>query len=742
MNAQEQELLEALRAEFATEALERLQTVTNGLLGLEQGAVPDQAGPILEQIYRNAHNLKGEARAVNYADIETLCQAMETVFAAWKQPGVQREKSAFDALHSALDTIRERLSSPGVPDPERVAAQVQRLSNVISPREAGSREQGAGSAETRLSTLVPLTFPLIDETVRMPIARLEALMLRLEEMLEVKLSTHRRAETLRAAHLMVEQWKHEGDRINSEMGDPGALSGLPPRIEEWMARTRDTIASLETRLSGLSGETDQDDNTVSRLVDSVLDESKKLLMLPFNTLLEMLPKLVRDLAGEQGKEVDVVIRGGEIEIDKRMLQELKDAVIHLVRNCIDHGIENAEERRQRNKPARGTITVEVSLVDAGKVELAVRDDGAGVDVGAVKKVAVKHGILSKHEAMSLGREDAVALIFRSAISTRPVVTSLSGRGLGMAIVKERVEKLGGRISVETTDHEGSVFRLVMPLTLATFRGIFVEVAGQWFIVPSSGVERVGRVRRDQVTTVEDRAVITLAGRMTPFVRLADVLEIPAPDTGTAESLLVFMMLVEASDRRVMFGVDSVLSEDEVLVKSFVKPLSRVRNVAGATILASGKVVPILNVSDLMISATHSGNCRPTPPCVREAVSVRRKNVLLAEDSIISRMLFKSILESAGYAVKTTVDGVEAWGALQTGDFDAVVSDIEMPGMDGFELTSRIRGDSRVAGKPVILVTGREAPEDRARGIEAGANAYIVKSSFDQSDLLEALRKVV
>ncbi|MEI6563027.1 MAG: response regulator [bacterium] len=735
MKPQEQELLEALRAEYASEALERLQAITTDLLELEKAASPDQQTPIVERVYRNTHNLKGEARAVNYTDIESLCQAMETVFASFKKNGVKCDQSAFDTLHASVDLIRRIMSTSGTLDPEPLSVMIKRLSGSVSGAPASSPPPA-----TRDS--LPEIHAGSEETVRMPLSRLENLMLGLEEMLAVKLTTHHRVETLREAFLAVEQLSREGGRINLAMSDPAVRSRVPPRLAEWMSRTQDNVATLEAMLSALSSKSEQDDNTVSRLVDLILGESKKLLMLPSNTLLERLPKLVRDLSRDQGKEVDIIIRGGDIEIEKHILQELKDAVIHLVRNSVDHGIETAEVRQQRKKPVRGTILVEVSPVDAGKVELVVRDDGGGVDVEAVKAIAVKRGILSKQDVARLSREEAIDLIFRSAISTSPIVTSISGRGLGMAIVKERVEKLGGLLFVETKAHEGSMFRMVFPLTLATFRGAFVEVGAQCFIIPSTKVERVGRVRRDQVTTGENQAVILLEGRTTPFVWLSDVLEIQVPDKAPVDSLLAYVLLREESGRRVMFGVDQVLNEEEVLVRRLLKPLSRVRNVAGATILASGKVVPVLNVADLMASAAHPVVRQPFRQGSEAVIPAALKRVLLVEDSIISRMLFKSILESAGYVVKTSVDGEEAWNAMQVGEYDAVVSDIEMPRMDGFELMARIRADSRVAGKPVILVTGRSSPEDRLRGMEAGANAYIVKSSFDQSDLLEALKKVL
>lgn len=740
MNTQEQELLGELRAAFAGEVVERLQSMTTDLLELEKGGSSDDVSRVLEHIYRTTHNLKGEARAVNFMDLETLCQAIESVFAAWKKNGIPSDHPAYDTLYAAVDMIPGMVSNSGAADPASLAAVIQRASRLMGEphRDAEStpsdtRPPGGGSTSESPASM--------NETVRMPIARLETMMVRLEEMLTVKLTTRRRSETLREVLAVVEQWKREGERLFLAISDTSVEAGLSPRVGEWMTRSREVVGRLQAMVSVVSQDTDQDDHAVSQLVDSLLDESKKLLMLPCNSLLGILPKVVRDLGQEQGKKVAVVIRGGDIEVDKRMLQELKDVVIHMVRNCVDHGIEKTEVRMQRNKPLTGTIDIEVLATDSGKVEWVVRDDGGGVDVEAVKAAAVRLGVVSAAQAAHLSQEESVALIFRSAVSTSPVVTSVSGRGLGMAIVKERVEKLGGRIFVETKAHEGSVFRMVLPLTLATFRGTFVEIGDRCFIIPSAGVERVGRIGRDQVAEDEGRSFLNLPGLTAPFIRLSDVLEISMLEQGT-DPLLVYVLLRDAAGRRVAFGVDRVLMEDEVLVKPFLKPLSRVRHVAGATILASGKVVPVLHVGDIMKKSAKPIVMWPSLQPCGPAAAASQKRVLVVEDSIISRMLFKSILESVGYVVKTTVDGEEAWDALQSDDYDVVVTDVEMPRLDGFGLTSRIRGDPRVADKPVILITGRSAPEDRVRGMGVGANAYIVKSSFDQSDLLEALRRVL
>jgi two-component system chemotaxis sensor kinase CheA len=313
----------------------------------------------------------------------------------------------------------------------------------------------------------------------------------------------------------------------------------------------------------------------------------------------------------------------------------------------------------------------------------------------------------------------------------------------MAIVREKVEKLGGLISIETTLHLGTTFRIFLPVTLATFRGVIVQAAGQKFVVPTTNVEQVVRITPDNIKTVENKTTIALDGRAISLVRLADVLELPQRDQEADNSKFIPVLLLGTVEKRIAFSIDKVLSEQEVLVKSLGKQLSRVRNIAGATVLGSGQVIPILNVPDLIKSAIQLAPIAfKTPLMTPEKVETAKKSILLVEDSVTSRMLLKGILESAGYTVKTAVDGVEAFTLLKTEMFHLVVSDIEMPRMNGFDLTSRIRSDQELADLPVILVTSLEAREHRERGIEVGANAYIVKSSFDQSNLLEITQRLI
>ncbi|MDQ1238053.1 MAG: two-component system, chemotaxis family, sensor kinase CheA, partial [Thermodesulfobacteriota bacterium] len=467
-----------------------------------------------------------------------------------------------------------------------------------------------------------------------------------------------------------------------------------------------------------------------------------LLMLPFATVLEPFPKLVRDISRDQGKEVTLILEGQDVEIDRRILEEMKDPLIHLVRNSLDHGIERPDVRARHGKPANANLKIQISQQSSNRIEIVVSDDGAGIDVEKVKKTSVARRILTEKESQSLTDDEALSLIFRSEVSTSDIITDLSGRGLGLAIVQEKVDKLGGHVLVQSTPMVGTSFLISLPLTLATFRGILAECGEHLFVIPTSNVQRVVRIKTETIRKVENRETIVLNGRVLLFVWLTDVLEISREQSDRNEKELLSAVILSAGQRSVAFGLDRIVSEQEVIVKGLGKQLARVRNIAGATVLSSGEVVPILNVSDLVKSALTKSKSSSRAVLKVQETTKKSSRVLIAEDSITSRTLLKNILESAGYEVQAVVDGSEAWNALRTQSFDILVSDVQMPKLDGFELTGKIRSDKKLAELPVVLVTSLESVEDREKGIDAGASAYIVKSSFDQSNLLDVVSRLL
>jgi two-component system, chemotaxis family, sensor kinase CheA len=599
----------------------------------------------------------------------------------------------------------------------------------------------------------PVT-PLVEETVRVATAKLASLLLLSEEMVSAKLSVSQHAVQMRELRTAHGSWHKEWARILPDMVAAGAfvrrfaanggeLSGEDGRsllkVFEFLDWNAAFLKSLETRSASYLKSAERDSRTLGGMVDSLLEEVKKVMMFPFASLLEAFPKIVRDLSRDHGKEVKLVVRGEELEIDRRILEELKDPLIHLVRNCISHGIELPSEREQKQKQRRGTISIDIEPRE-GRAEVVVSDDGAGIDVERLRSSLTRQGVVAVEKAAEMSSAELLPFIFLSGVSTSPTVTEISGRGLGLAIVREKVEKLGGSVSLETEPGHGTSFRIVLPLSVATFRGILVQVAERVFVLPAIHVERAVRTKREEVATVENREIIDLGGRMVALARLADVLELGGTDHLPEQLQAV---VVTVGEQSVAFVVDEVLNEREVRMKRMGPQLSRVRNIAGATLLGSGKVVPILNVPDLIKSVT-GGHLAAGPtmaPPVQEATRQRGRHILVVEDSITSRTLLKNILESAGYSVTTAVDGVEAMTRLKEGRFDLVVSDVDMPRMNGFELTAKIRADRDLNELPVVLVTALGSREDRERGVDAGASAYIVKGSFNQSDLLETVQRL-
>lgn len=753
------EFLKRLLSTFKVEAQEHLRGISSGLLELEKGGEPKRQAEIVEMVFREAHSLKGAARAVNLREVETLCQAMESIFASMKRRELEPFKGLFDLLQETLDFLG--LILPAVDGELSREEKVRQRELLGRLEQAGGRNGERGTRREELGEMGVVNSPILPprssnlelaETVRVSTKKLSAVLLQAEEMLAAKLAAGARAHDLKGAKGGVGVWKREWGRVQPlirELGQgmrgvdgagdgSGELQRSLAKLMEFLEWNSTFVAALEKQLGAEAKSAEEDSRTLGGMVNNLLEEMKQVLMLPFSSLLEILPKVVRDLAGDGGKEAELVIRGEEIEIDRRILEEMKDPLLHLVRNCIDHGIEPPAERQRKGKPAKGTITVEVSPRD-NKVELVVSDNGAGISAAALRGILVRLGALPREKAEELGDAELLPFVFQSGISTSPIITELSGRGLGLAIVREKVEKLGGGVTVESRPDAGTRFHIVLPLTVATFRGILVRLGEREFVAPTVHVERVVRLRREEIGTVENRETIRLGDAPLSLARLADVLELPSlrnEGEGMAQ-----ILVLSAAGRRIAFVVDEILGEQEVLHKNLGPQLTRVRNISGATVLGSGRVVPILNVPDLLASAARVGARVEVMPMTAEGRPPKR-SVLVAEDSITTRTLLKNILEAVGYEVVTAVDGMDAFTRLKSGRFDIVVSDVDMPRMNGFDLTARIRAEKGLEELPVVLVTALASREDRERGIDAGANAYIVKSSFDQSNLLEVMERLV
>lgn len=743
------EFLKNLLATFRVEADEHLKAMSLGLIELEKALAGEHRAAVVERIFREAHSLKGAARAVNLGEIESVCQSLESVFVALKGETLATSPPLSDLLHQTVDALGGLLAADSVAP---VAAQpaisslVRRLDMAAKARAPQAQEAAPPPPD---ATPAPA---FASATVRVATVKLDAVMHQVEELLFPRLAAAERVKELGNAAALLTVRRKERVRIEPTLRiaeralEGGKANGAVPTQEfaalvEYLDAESLFLKTLEKRVAEFTRAAERDRRTLAGMTDSLLQDVKAMHMLPFASLIEIFPRHARELARAQGKEVELAIRGGEIEIDRRILEDMKDPLMHLLRNCIDHGIEKPAVRAEKGKPPRGTITLAVSQTESSKVEVLVTDDGAGIDAAAVKAAARKLSMLSVEGAEKLGEPEALALVFRSGVSTSPIITDVSGRGLGLAIVREKVERLGGAIALESRPGAGTSFKIALPLTLATVRGVLVRAAGQIFMIPAMNVERVARVAEADIRTVENRETIALDGQAVALVRLSDVLEMSRKAAANGSAAYAQALVLGAGPARIAFRVEQVLGEQEVLVKPLGPQLARVRNVAGACVLGTGRVVPVLNVFDLMKSAVGSSGV-PRAAATEPPEQAEQRSVLVVEDSITARALLRNILESAGYRVATAVDGADAYVTLKTGAFDLVVTDVEMPRMDGFDLTAKIRADKRLAKLPVVLVTALESREHRERGIEAGADAYIVKSRFDQSNLLEIVRRLV
>jgi two-component system chemotaxis sensor kinase CheA len=797
MDNAEEKILAELQSIFTIEAEEHVQALSAGLLELEK-TPPAEHAAIAEKLCREAHSLKGAARAVDLNNVEEICQALESVLALVKRGKLSLTSTELDLLHGGLDLITRLVSSLGEEHGDhnggRVAGLVCSLYNLAAEDNqaaafsegfatetpsgvAASPSEGrsAAAAETRspeteeqevAAEAAPAPMqPAVrqaarpasvksgpSETIRVSTAKLDSLLLKAEEMLSVKLTVGQCAADLQDVVNTFSVWRKEWGRVDPKAqavrrslgsggnGNGRAQTRYAARLPDFLDWNCAHFQSTESRLKTLQKSLEGDIRSIAVTVDGLLEDAKKVLMLPCSSLLQTFPKMVRDIAREQGKEVDLELLGESVEIDRRILEEIKDPLIHLVRNCIDHGIEKPQQREESGKPSCGKVTVTVSEVRGDKVEILVSDDGTGIDVEKVKRTGIKQGLLSEADSEDLDKQQLLWLVFKSGLSTSPVITDISGRGLGLAIVQEKVNKLGGQIAVETEPGAGTKVRILLPLTLATFRGILIECAGRLFVIPTASVKRAVRIKNDEIKTIENRETISLNGEALSLARLSDILGLPSTEKPAETRDNLTILVLAAAGKQIAFAVDQLLQEQEILVKGLGKQLARVRNIAGATILGSGTVVPVLNVGDLIKSAEqHAG----TPATTKsEEVKTRTKSILVVDDSITSRTLLKNILELAGYDVQTFIDGVAAFTALKTEPFDLAVVDIQMPRMDGFELTTAIRDDEKLKELPVVLVTALSDQENRERGIDVGANAYIVKSDFDQSNLLETVERLL
>ncbi len=556
-------------------------------------------------------------------------------------------------------------------------------------------------------------------TIRVAATRLERLMIQADELAVAKLRVMQHHEDLLTLYRLWEEWQ----RI-APIEDP-RLHSFSHLLNQMRLTSGEDTARLESVANDL-------ENGI-----------RQIRMLPLQTVFALFPRMVRDLARQQGKEIDFVIEGGDVLADKQILEALKDPLTHILRNAIDHGIETLAERGAKPTTARLTLR---GLQRGNQIEIIITDDGQGLDLEAIRATAIRRGLYTSAELDQMNPEQIQSLIFVAGFSTRTAVTELSGRGVGMDVVRANIEKLKGSIRIESTPGQGCNFRLLLNNSLATVDALIVQVNNQPFALALDAIETMQFIDQEEIFTLDGKLTVHWQERGVSVAWLADLLELPiiSPDSTLSIRKVtskVPCVFIKIDGEYLGILVDELLEQQQIVVKSLNQLLQNVRNLSGASILGNGEICMVLHPPDLF-SAAGGRSVSTERSAMLTMDTIAPAHILLVEDSIPIRTQVKRILEGAGYAVTTAIDGLDGFNKLQTSEFAAVVSDVEMPNMTGLELTSRLREIPAYGDLPVILVTTLAKPEDQQRGLAAGATAYLTKGNFDQSLLINTLRSLV
>ncbi len=488
----------------------------------------------------------------------------------------------------------------------------------------------------------------------------------------------------------------------------------------------------ERRLGHLAQEAHRESEHVRLLSTVMRDDLRDLRMVPASLALDPLRRTVRDVAGRLKKNVNLVLKGADVRLDRRILDELKDPLLHLVRNAIDHGIESPEKRKQTGKQETGVL--EVSVERRGhRIMVIVRDDGGGLISNKIRDVAVERGLLSQKEAYKLSDDDALRLVFQPGFSTAGAVTTISGRGVGLDVVASAVHKLRGTVDVSTKESKGTSFELDLPLTLAATLAVVVKIGNNITAIPYESVERILRLSAQDLGTVANKTVVLINQEQVPYSSMAQVLGLSSDRVLSSEKPQP-ALLIKLGEQRIVFAVDEIVGQYEVVVQSLGKRLTQYPLLAGTAVLDSSEVVSVLNPAELI---------RLAKPLVQKKIDdSRHSRILVVDDSLTTRSAMKAVLEIAGYQVVPAADGEEALNLLKRTPFDLVVTDVQMPRMDGLTLTRQVKSDPAITNVPVIVVTSLDTNSDRAAGLEAGADGYLVKKDVERGKLLDLVRQLI
>ena len=711
-----------LVATFRAEVEERVASLTAGLLQLETHPSPRQ---VVAGMFRDAHTVKGSARMMGLSGVLQVAHRCEDLLGALRDERLTVSRDLIDLLLAACDGIGSALPGTDAPvSDEHLTALTDALDQAIAgevvvvPRrsapavEAGDEPSDVGNDHLDRSRA---------DSVRVASGKVYDL---LDVVGEAELDARRVGRT----STMLDALSAEQSRWLRTLRDamPAADGG-----DEATHALRRLLAVGEQMSDATRELREVVDDAHGRLAQ-VRDGAMGLAMVPVRRVVAGLPRVVRDVAAAAGKDVRLVLVGEDVELDKQVLDGVSDALKHLVVNAVDHGCEQPVDRVAAGKPMQATVTVSARAA-GGTVVIDVADDGAGVDEQAVRATAIARGVLPADSTLS--GASLLELLFTPAFSTRSTVTETSGRGIGLDVVRSAVESLGGTVELRTEPGAGTTFTVTLPVTLGVLHCLVACVGPERYALPVPGIVESISLKDVPIHSLAGQPVVMRHGQTVPLLHLGAALGV----TGECDNRAA--VIVRHGDRQVAWAVDRLEGELELVVKDLGPFLGRLPLVSGATIDGDGSVVCLVDLRELAMDAGAAVLPAPAHAAVAEA-PVGRPRVLVVEDSAGVRELERVILEAAGYDVVTAVDGADGAAKLADTPADLVLSDVEMPGMDGFALTRTVRRTPGWEHVPVVIMTSRGSEEDQKAGLEAGASAYLLKTEFDQDQLVETVRRLV
>ncbi|MBJ6727140.1 hybrid sensor histidine kinase/response regulator [Geomesophilobacter sediminis] len=744
---------------FVEEAREHCSRLSEGLLALE--SEPEHTETI-NALFRAAHTVKGSAKMMKLSGVTELAHHMEDLLDAARDGKTPLDKPRIDllfrsndALLALLDAVSGGNTAP-VPPQELCAL----LADAVAPAGAPPAAEATPSAppppapppaaSAPPASAVAATDPATADAVHDPAALRPAVeggegatpqpavkkgaeylrinANKLDELIQLMgeiVSEHRRfSKDLQRLQEIERSCGRYHGQVAEHLGSAG------PAGDELKATGEALYATLQESVRGLQ----QGMLMQEHLVVDLQETSLKMRMLPLSTVFDPLRRTFRDLARESGREIDLVVTGGDTELDRKIIDRIGDALVHLVSNAINHGIESAEDRLLAGKPVRGTVTLS-ACYDGGCVTITLSDDGSGMSVERIREKALAKRLIDPESAATMPRADLINLIFLPGFSTSAIITDRTGRGVGMDVVKKSiVDESKGTIFVDTREGVGTSFMLRLPLNLAVFPVLQVIAAGKTCALPNTSIVEMLRAPAADLIEVVNKRAIRLREQLIPVEPLAPLVGLSA----SPEPEEVLIVIVRDGEEKLGLIIDEALGSEEMVIKPLPDHLQNLKLVSGVTIGDRNAIINLLHVPELLKQARNVA----TSGRRAEAENASAATILVVDDSYNTRELEKSILEANGYQVETAFDGEDGFGKTREHRYDLIITDVEMPRLDGFSLTERLRADERYHTVPIVIVTSREKEADKKRGISVGADAYIVKGAFDQSNLIDTVRALI